>query len=76
MNRKVHVACNFNCLVEAEGLITGRDSQIEADQGPITDTGSWRWNWESWLWTFVFVICKFFVESAKCQRPRGWELSR
>jgi len=30
VNRKVHVACNFNCLIETEGLIKviGRHSFI------------------------------------------------
>jgi len=29
INRKTHVACNFNCLIETEGLFKDTDSHVD-----------------------------------------------
>jgi len=38
MDRKVHVACSFNCIVESEGLLKVTGSYLRCKCGNILET--------------------------------------
>jgi len=38
MNRKAHLACNFNCTIETEGLVKGTGSDVHCTCGNISET--------------------------------------
>jgi len=38
MNRKAKVACNFNCLIETEGLLKVADSHVYRKSSDIAET--------------------------------------
>jgi len=37
VNQKVHVACNFNCLIETEGLLKVTGSHVHCKSGNVSE---------------------------------------
>jgi len=38
MSRKAHMACDFNCLVETEGLLKVTDSHVHCKCGSVSES--------------------------------------